>query len=333
MMKTFKFCFVALAATVLFYACSNEEAIRPINDEAQAISFRLQGGTPEITTRATATTAPYVDAFVVYGIDDVATTNLFNGETVARQVSGNFDYNPKRYYNGGATSAGFIAYSPASANITTSSVPDPLTSTASFTYTVKAPDGTATGETIQEDFLIANTTVTPSSSAVSLAFQHALSRIFVKATNAMKETVVITGLQLLNLKETGTVTATPTTWSWTGQTGTADYVYKIADAGVAVIAELTTATLVTSIEQGMMVLPQTIVNASNDHTLGDFALEVTYDVANLTGQKAYVYITAGSTFVAGSQYAITINFSGSDLIKIDFTISVTPFGSTIINAL
>jgi len=344
-MKTFRFSLVALVATTLFVACSNDE-VEPINSETQAISFRMQGGTPESTLRATATTTLYVDAFVVYGIDDVADAgtgdNIFDGITVARQVDGGFDYNPKKYYSAGAASAEFFAFSPVSAirnntitNLPTSSV----LSGASFDYEVVVPD--ATGNTTQEDLLVAGTSIPSiSGGTVHLQFKHALSRIFVKAKNGLSQDVVITGLSLKNLYPEGTITGTPVaispfewTWVWATSGIKTNYDYILAPTGVAVPAGTGTGAapnnvpvLVTSMEQGMMVIPQAIVTSSPaDYTAGDFALEVTYDVANLTAQKAYVYLGNGYKFDAGKQYAITIDFSGTGLIEINFEIKVSDF--------
>lgn len=317
-----------LAIAGLWVGCSNDDEVVDTSRNGQEISFRVQGGAPAL--RTTGTTATYVDAFVVYGTDDVAgATTIFDGVTVARQVGGGFDYNPKKYYSEGAASANFVAYSPASANIS-SPVTTALATSASFAYTVKTPDNS--GDTTQEDLLIAGTGVaTPSATAVNLAFQHALSRIFVKATNGLSETVVIKGLTLKNLYPSGTLTGTAAaawTWAWTPSGTETDYSYVLAPTGVAVPAGLSTATLVTSMEQGMMVIPQATVNDTpNDVTAGDFALEVTYDVGNLVDQVTYVYLTDGYAFALGTQYAITINFTTTvtNLIEINFDITVAPF--------
>ena len=333
-MKTFRFSLVAMIATVLFTACSNEDAVRPKNDETQEISFRLQGSTPEITPRSMATTTLNVDAFVVYGTDNVTEagtgTNIFDGVTVARQVGGGFDYNPKKYYGSGAVNAEFVAFSPVSANISAPATTSLLT-TASFGYEVKVPDNT--GDITQEDLLVAGTSVTTIAAApVHLQFGHALSRIFVKATNGLSENIVITGLSLKNLYSTGTITGTPAaawTWAWGGYGGTKDYDYILATTGVAVKPGVSAPTLVTSMEQGMMVLPQATANTADlaDFDTGDFALEVTYNVANVTGKKAYVLLANGYPFAAGNQYAINIAFSGTELIEISFTIDVDGFGA------
>ena len=343
-MKTFRFSLVALIATTLFTACSDEAVVeqRSITSEAQEISFRLQGGTPE--TRATATTLDNVDAFAVYGIDDVEAVNIFSGVTVARQEDGTYDYNPKKYYSTGASDAQFFAYSPVSeyANITGL----PLSSASSYTgtnfeYEITLPDSTG-GKTSQVDLLVAGIGV-PSitSSPVNLKFKHALSRIFVKATNGLSETVVITGLKLLQLNTKGKITGTPNssspfewTWAWSNQTLPEAHEYILAETGVAVRAKMGTPTLVTSKEQGMLVIPQSTTGdlggtPNGKWDSGEFALEVTYDVANLIGEVAHVFFATPYTFAPGKQYAITIDFAGTDLIEINFTIDVTDFENVI----
>lgn len=336
-----------LAIAGVWTGCSNDEVMDATSSEARAIDFRVQGGVPAVS-RTTATTAANVDAFVVYGADSdgggsLIITTLFDGVTVARQKGGTtYDYNPKRYYSAGAKSANFIAYSPVSAsggttpNLSAPTKSDDCT-TASFTYTLPAPD--KTGNTVQEDLLVAGTAVAKADfgNAVNFAFEHALSRIFVKATNGLEETVIIRGLKLRNLSPKRVIsydaTATGDKWTWSDTTPDAadlsEFEYVLAPTGVAVKSGLSTATLVTSMEQGMMVLPQTTKakttgTPTNQERLdaGEFALEVTYNVANLTGQKAYVFLD-GYKFKKGMQYAITVNFTS--LTAISFTIEVSEF--------
>ncbi|MDL2247507.1 fimbrillin family protein [Bacteroides sp. OttesenSCG-928-J23] len=351
-----------LAIAGVWTGCSNDEVMDATSSEARAIDFRVQGGVPTVS-RTTATTAANVDAFVVYGADykaanDASNAELFKGETVARQAgtTNKFDYNPKKYYSTNAIAADFVAYSPvnASRNFTgdfsfIESKTTPTAATASFTYTVPAP--TADGKTSQEDLLVAgvNTIADGSgilASAIKFDFKHALSRIFVKALNPMPEPVVITNLTLKNLNAKGTITgatAAPATgettaqWTWTwalpaGDAGDPksiiDYPYILANSGISVPAGMKAGTdypiLVTSMEQGMMVLPQETVNADNkDVTGGDFALEVKYNVSNLTGKTAYVYLTDKYKFEMNKQYAITISFDSHTAIS--FTIAVDNF--------
>jgi len=339
-----------LAIAGMWTGCSNDEGVA-IAPKGKAIEFRVQGGAPEL--RATATQTKDVDAFVVFGTDDAANTAgdpvILDGVTVAR-VAGTdyFDYSPKRYFTAGAVEARFAAYSPVSAK--------PAVSTA-FTYTggmeltyivPKYVLASYDGTTVQEDLLVAVERMTSGLTAstydapnVTLDFQHALSRIFVKATSTFKETVTITGLTLRNLNTEGTLAiatmGTTPVWGvagaiaplgdggriWNTATTPDDYPYVLAEAGIAIPANTSTPILVTTMTQGMLVLPQVTVNAGDDVTTGDFALEVTYNVANLTGQKAYVYLPDGYEFQMNKQYAITIDFVS--LFEINFGITVTPF--------
>lgn len=333
-MKVKNLFFALPVMTGLMYGCSNDEEVKTLANE-QAVSFRVQSGVPAL--RTTGTTVDYVNAFVVYGTDDVfpaLNELIFDGITVARQQGANsFDYNPKRFYGDGATKAAFFAYSPVSNKITGISAPaDMPTSPLSFNYEVITPN--ATGNTTQEDLLVAHTHLTNISISVALAFEHALSRIFVQARNELSEIVTIKELKLKNLYSKGTFKAEFTTtpwWTWAGFNTKIDYAYVLAPTGVAVPSATTTATLVTSMEQGMMVLPQATYNggAATDFDAGDFALEVTYDVANLKDQTAYVLLSDGYTFEAGKQYVITIAFTGTDIPQINFTIDVSPFDTLI----
>ena len=329
-MKTFRFFFVALAAIALFTACSSEEVIQPINNEGQPISFRLQGGTPEITTRSTATTLPYLDAFVVYGTDDVygATNDLiFDGTTVALDInSGSFTYAPTRYYDLGAGAASFVAFSPVSAKVSNINATSFWTAGTSFDYTVPAPDNS--GNTVQEDLLVASVAITSITPSVSIPFEHALARIFVTATNAANDPVFIDSLILRNLQTTGTLAFAPhpaTTRTWTPAGTLGDYKYILAPSGVVVDSLTNTPTLVTSMEQGMMVLPQATQNTNNDHVFdsGDFALQVYYRFSNLGAQSRYIMLTNNYAFAEGNQYTINLDFAGGTAI--DFTVTVDTF--------
>lgn len=351
-----------LAIAGMWTACTNDEAMDFAGGQ-RAISFRTQGGMPEVT-KATATTNDHIDAFVVYGSDTngattPVTVTLFDGETIGRKAgsTNTFTYNPLRYYSLDAEYANFVAYSPVSAKMAKGTDPTKTT----FTYEVLAPDG-ATGKTTQEDLLIAGTKIKKDGfgkGSVKVNFEHALSRVFVKAKNEMKETVTITGLKLKNLYSKGTITGTPPTgytlpdtgdpmeyydhwtWAWTVTADTkTDYSYALAQSGgiaVKTMGSSENAVLVTSMEQGMMVLPQVVANTADDPTAAgvkDFALEVTYSVGNLTGQVAYVFLKKKDAtpntfeFVPGKQYAITVNFGGSstpELIQIGFDVSVSDF--------
>ena len=318
-MRTNKFLVIALAAAGLFTACSNNDEPVKMN-QGKEISFRLQGGVPSAKT--TASTVANVDAFVVYG-SDTNLPSLFDGVTVARQiVSGapaGFTYAPIRYYSTGATTAAYAAYSPASTVFSAVSAANVLGAISTFDFEVVAPD--ASGKTTQTDLLFAINNAAPvAAPPVALAFTHALSRVFVTATNKTITPVTIQSLTLKNLNSTGriSVAAGAGTWSWTYPTDTpADYEYMLAPSGIVVPVDATPATptpvLVTSMEQGMMILPQT--------TGATFELEVKYEFSNLGPQTKHIVIPS-YTFVRNTQYSINIEFDGTGIY---FTITVSDF--------
>jgi hypothetical protein len=326
--------FFLVAIAIFGTGCSNDEAVDIGNP--QAISFRTQGGMPAL--RATGTTISNVDAFVVYGTDNVFAGKtpselIFDGVTVARQIGAGdvFKYSPLRYYGENATNAGFFAYSPVSKYVTAPATADFLTNGASFYYTVPAPDAT-NGTTTQEDFLVAGEVVSGSAldptspstttNTVSLIFKHALARIFVTAQNTTADAnVTIKELTLRNLYGSGDLEVDENmVWSWTpNDASKRDYSYALAATGISVPVNALPL-FVTSKEQGMMVIPQELPwdNAA-PAVATDFALEVKYDLANLKNQTKYIYLEKDYEFKAGKQYKININFTGT---AIDFTITV-----------
>jgi len=336
-MRTRIFLWVALIATGLFTACNNDVAVESLKS-GQEISFRLQGGMPEVATRALATTIDNLDAFVVFGTDNVlAATNelLFNGVNVSRKLdyftnSASFTYAPALYYSENASQAGFFAFSPISAIDLANIDVTNISAGASFDYTVPAPGVNGDGNIAQVDLLVAGAAVagTPIPTTVNLSFEHALSRIFITASNATPDPVIIKELKLLNLVTTGTLIVDPTsTWDWNLSSTVGNYAYILAESGVVVpgttLPPPPDKLYVTSMEQGMMVLPQATVNNGNDYTAGDFALEIIYDFANLENQTKYVYLIDGFPFEKSMQYRINITFTGT---AIDFDVDVDPFG-------
>ena len=324
-MKTNKFLLIALAAAGLMTACSNNEEVK--TNQGNAVSFRLQGSMPEAKTTATKTVN--VDAFVVYGSDNTAPL-LFDGVTVARQVGGGFSYAPTRYYDDAAAVAAFAAYSPASANFSAVSASDVLGSPSTFAnFVVVAP--TADGNTSQIDLLFATANVlSPSAAPVPLAFTHALSRVFVAAKNTTADPVTIKKLTLKKMISEGTISvpAGAASWNWTYPSIPVrdDYEYVLAPTGVVVPGSTALHTLVTSMEQGMMILPQTL-DAS-------CVLEVEYEFANLAPQTKQFNIAGNTSSVAAfainSQYSINIEFTGT---AVSFNITVAGFGTPITDVL
>jgi len=344
-MKTRRLFLVILAFAGILTACSNDESLENAS-KGQEISFRMQGGTPTSILRTTASTGDNVDAFVVFGTDDVFWPQLrndliFDGVTVARTINGNYEYANKKYFGEGATIASFIAFSPVSTKagipiVDKMAHPSPFFGLR-FEYEVPVPE--AEGKTTQEDLLVARTSHDPQYSTVQLDFTHALSRVFVTAVNHAPETVIIHGLTLKNLIKKGTVWCSLTNGTaaiWTPSDDpddVTDYPYVLAETGVAVPGlepgtRPSPPRLVTSMEQGMMLMPQATRNENNDDIFdpGDFALEVQYTFANTNFgiRTKHLLIEHDFPFAANTQYVIKIIFE-EGAGAIDFTIDVTDF--------
>lgn len=334
-----------LAMAGLWTGCSNDETIdTPV--DGKAISFRVQGGAP--TLRTTGTTPASVDAFIVWGVDDGTAGDLglnangssiiFDAQTVARQQNGTFDYAPRKYFNAAATEADFYAYSPVYADVSSFAYAAGTDGTAGFSYTAPAPN--SDGKTSQVDLLVAEKAVTVGTTSpqpISLVFSHALSRIFVTGQNSMSEDVTVTALELVNVLKTGEYDYETKAWTPTADTE-AKYPYVLANTGVALKSGVLDRTLLTSMEQGMLIIPQKVANDGDDTNIpdtdatGEFALKVTYDIANLKNQVAYVLLEDEYEFLPNKQYAININFNPSaiaNLIEITFTIDVDDWGTPI----
>ena len=335
-MKTNRFFLGFLAVATMFTACSKDEAGEMLQSE-KGISFGLQGGMPSL--KANSTTKANVDAFVVYGNDNAnaGTKMLFENVTAALDLGrSSYAYSPLRYYNKGADNARFFAFSPVTAKpakvkptadfMTTATGAEML----SFEYTVPKPLND--GKTSQIDLLVASVNVTPSASAVTLSFQHALARIFVSANNSAVNPVIISSLTLKNLHETGrfalaTGASIPNNleWNWTTIGVKTNYAYVLAEAGVVVPDKNNGGLLpkrITSMEQGMMVMPQVTQNDGDDETpkAGDFYLEVEYNIVGSTPGVAQFLLEDGFEFEAGKQYTIQLHFSGTE-VKFDIEVA------------
>ncbi|MDR0542724.1 MAG: fimbrillin family protein [Dysgonamonadaceae bacterium] len=391
MRKKSLFLVLSLSAIAgLWTGCSKDEVVEAPAG-SRAISFRMQGGLPSL--RATGTTADYVNAFVVNaygdstGVDHTGSGGpnrkaTMLGTTVYRLegVTSTFDYNPKAFYYAEDDSVHFSAYSPVSKNIGSGLGLGDTKHENKITYTVLPPD-TLRGNTQQEDLLVAFTTKlkTDFGTAVSLDFKHALSRVYVKATNLLSETAIIDTIRLVNLYDTGTLDIDDDTWAATTTTppvnpvdkpksinesyynsitamgdmsdykilwtpsGSQDktFTYALPASGVAVPGggPGAAAVSVVSVEQGMLLLPQTVWKHSTFNDATDFYLEIHYKVANIeeTTKFSFADVNAigaaaaaekGITFEFGRQYALNITFNNAG---ISFSISVEAWDTPVID--
>jgi len=303
-----------LAAASVWTSCQSEDEPTPnVPVQGNAISFRIQGSQP--STYVLPTKVENIDGFVVNGwVDDAGSLSkvLFNQKSVVRDATspGNsFIYSPIVYFPVAASEADFVAYSPISANVGTSSGKFVISETYAagdneISYTSPSPG--ENGGTVQEDLLVANTHLASlTNAAVGLQFKHALSRVLVTVTNTTPEPLIIKGLSLVNIYTEGTLKLDADTWDATSGTAISnskpdindDYFtasaitltaqYKVLwnttkqpgdtmkwllpTSGVAVEADSKAHSII-SAEQAMLVIPQTTFL-----TNGDTASTVTRD--------------------------------------------------------
>ncbi|MDR0542079.1 MAG: fimbrillin family protein [Dysgonamonadaceae bacterium] len=337
-----------LAMAGVWTGCSNDESVEaPVSKNA--ISFRLQGSTP--ATRTTGTQLQHVDAFVVYGTDnsdDFGVNNkfIFDGVSVVRQAAGGFDYSPKRFYGASANGSEYFAYSPVNATangLAVKTAPAVSNSVIAATYTYTLPKPDKNGNITQQDLLFTGARpavdLSTGNNTVTFDFKHVLSRIFVTAINQTTKDgdAIVKSLKLKNLfcqadisfdftNNSNASSYNVAGWKWNAWAVTDSLEYILADKGVVVPSATSNPIFLTSMEQGMMIIPQETANTASNVDNGDFALKVEYDLGNLKNQTKYIYLTDKYKFEIGKQYSIKITFKGT---LIDFSITVEDWATPI----
>lgn len=314
----------ALAALVLT-SCSNDtEGISETANSANLVSFRAISDKTE--TKATPTDVGNFSNFTVNAsatnVPNPATFNFMSALPVTRGVgtSGVWSYAPAKYWPTSG-SVNFFAYSPAGSRNITALTPSGATSTIEYTvpltYSVNKPT--------QEDFIVA--TNSASSGSVTLAFGHALSMVSFQATNAMSAmTVVVKGISLVNLDNTGTLTldATGASYAWSNNT-TFDQKYEasLPVAGVSLAPNTTSPQLLTSANEGLMILPQkptgaTITDPTAMPSGGGSYVVVSYSTIDNWGtivNGLTKYFTLKQSLDKGNRYIFQFGFKEKEAVS------------------
>jgi len=335
-MNTKKLFFFAIAALGLA-ACSNDEVVEM--NENNAISFRpIVSG----TTRAadidagSGTNGLQTLGFTVFS--DVTSGSNYFPETAFTYSASTYTSATKYYWPSSGTLDFFAYQYSQSANNTVTHT----ALTKAFTVT---PSSTAANQT---DLVIACTTAkdkaTYGVSGVTLNFRHAESKVTIKLKNSSTTTTITVGDVVLgNVYTTGTYTftgstdnaATPTTTTNTDGNNNSYYL-KYSDwssqatlgsyTQAAATTSYTSATAATALTNSMILIPQTLTNATTyasgdpDAVFNGAYITVALKIQNTTN-SAYIVGGAGSTVTAmwplpatkwlpGYHYTYTVDLAG-----------------------
>ncbi len=330
--------FILAMAAFGFVACSSDETVAVNQNDPDAITFRpIVNG----TTRAadidagSGTNGLQTLGFTVFA--DVTSGSNYFPET-AFTYSGGAYISATKYYWPSTGTLDFFAYQYSqSANNTVTHT----ALTKAFTVT---PSSTAANQT---DLVVAFTegkSKATNGAGVTLNFRHAESKVTIKLKNSSTTTTVTVGDVVLgNVFTTGTYTFTgstdnavsPTTTTntdgnnnsyylkyddWSGQATSGSYTQAAATTSY------TSATAATALTNSMILIPQTLTNATT-YASGDAGavfngayITVALKIQN-TANSAYIVGGAGSTVTAmwplpatkwlpGHHYTYTVDLAG-----------------------
>ena len=289
--------FAAIAASALLVGCQKDQTGNGEQGNGKAIGFR----TLTEKTRATVVDIANINSFKVSAIwaDDPAGAptafNHMDGINVTRTMDGadgtnQWTYAPIKYWPD-ADAVDFYAYSPAgSVNVSGFSYDG---TNVAIEYTVPV-----TGAESPEDFLVAKSedkTATSNAGQVVLSFEHALSLATFSAKNVSSgANYTITGIELVNLSNTGMLEPAAFTW---GTLGTANQTYKagLPEIGATVLPNTNLFLKLLGPNEGLMILPQTVTKGGGVDTAP--ADGIPDDLA--TAGKSYVKVIYGATDQVG----------------------------------
>ncbi|MDR1005066.1 MAG: fimbrillin family protein [Prevotellaceae bacterium] len=316
--------FAALVAAVMT-ACSNEETLEQQNVESQssAISFRTVANNG---TRATIMDSQNIKDFQVSAVYSDYTNGAATGATlmdnvvVVRNLASSdltvddFTYEPTKYFPVDGEAVDFYAFSPAgSRNLASATITNDLVAASNYTttgtskmdlvYTVPLTDPSSEGTTLsQEDFLVASNLQNngKTSNDVLMTFDHALSKVTFAAKNVAPNTTVnISAIKLMNLGNSATLTLGYTrgetivkSLSWAEPAArTSAYAASVPATGFTLVgANDAEYSSLTTVNEGLMVLPQTLQLFADGATFDDATdpyVEITYSMNDASGLSLY----------------------------------------------
>jgi hypothetical protein len=328
-----------LGGIAILSSCRQDEPAQGFSDPSREVTF-VAYAKEGSSTRATETTSGTISTFTVYGIWSEGNTLLDNLKPA--EVSGsnpnNWTYDPKELWPDAGT-IGFYAFSPTEA--TSNGLTDNIATNKKITYTVPAREN-------QQDLLVAvNPTVSCITPVpVSLHFQHALSRIQLRARSALGTAYTIKGAEFINLSNEATLelsgsnipngsaftykdnTSLEPLVLWTDHnTAETDYAFSFSTP-VEVSSQTEYADLIVG-SDALLVLPQktelgesVAINGNNPED-GKFYVKITYTSEDDPTEKSKFYAVKEPldpvknrplTFEIGRNYTFLVELSGSNNI-------------------
>lgn len=272
---------------------SQQSLNREMKFDVDEIPLFADNGITNGGTRASKVTS--VSSFKLYAYNSSGTA-IINGATYTK--SGSSWTTSGTYYWPQSGAVTFYAFSPASNSAVSFN-----TSTKQLTYT--AP----TAQASQQDVLYAYTSASrPSDNTASLTFHHANAAFSVNArlASGCTATVNVSGVQLVNIKPTNTITMT--------SNGTAASGSNISTALAVSAKNLTTSNQAIS-SAPLMLPPQSVTAWSGSGSLSNTYLAVTCKV--LSGSTYYVgsasangtvYVPMSKALVRGQEATVNLVF-------------------------
>jgi hypothetical protein len=340
--------FAALAGGLaVFSGCQNTEEIASLSNPLTNVTFAARTNR-SLSTRVAETMASDVTGFNVFGIWSEGSRPLDNlAPAIVSGGNGVWEYNPKQYWPESGT-IDFFAYSPDEADGLTVNYSSSDYDDMSIAYTVPDIEN-------QEDLLVAVKSGVSCTrpEEVTLTFQHALSRIQLKARPASSGTTYnVHSVAFLNLSNSGKLELNPANipasdgFIYDGNAGTrtplvlwtdrntagTDYVFDF-DSKV-VVSGSAYSDIITG-DESLLVLPQTTVlgdriaiadeDEAVDPTDGKFYVKIVYSSTDASEKVMVKYFAVREplnpalnkplTFEIGRSYTFVVDLSGSDYVN------------------
>ena len=334
--------FLSILAVGALVACSKSEVVDTKFD--QAISFENYVGRDAMTKAAVTDKDNIVEQTIgLYGFYTGAkkweaagvanpTANLWSNDALTYTEANGWATDENKYWTNATDWYSFLAYAPQAATGNGVTVSGESANDVAVTYTCTVTEGKLATDV---DLLYAQVVNTNKVPSVSLAFQHALSRVTVKAsanTNDMGIQFDVKNVTLSGTyNTTGTLNLATTNWAEETTKTEADYVFYNDDAaatiaeGVATDALTSAAVDYAGTDNYLMMIP----------TEFDGTLSVTYTTI-YEGQESNPMtkkLPIAINFEKGNAYTINLAFEPV-LEVIKFTVDVagwrdeTPVSST-----